>query len=227
MIHRAFSYVPDKARRTLQRVRRRFYPSQRELDYARWFANEGDKTVRLDYALGPESIVFDVGGFEGQWASDIFARYCCVVHVFEPVPKYAQAIETRFVGNPRIHVHGFGLAGRTREEQIAIIGDGSSIFARGDEHMSIKLKSAREFCDQAGFEQLDLMKINIEGGEYELLEHLLETGAVARVRHFQIQFHDFVPDARQRMERIQQQLGRTHRLCWQYPFIWEGWSRIG
>lgn len=77
-----------------------------------------------------------------------------------------------------------------------------------------------EFLADRSQEQVDLGKINIEGAEYELLEHLSSTG-----RDVQVQFHDFVPLAAERMARIQSGLGRTHRPTYQYRFVWENWRR--
>ena len=68
------------------------------------------------------------------------------------------------------------------------------------------------------------MKINIEGGEYDLLEHLIETGFVKNIFDLQIQFHDFIPNARGRMENIQKKLKKTHKLSYQYEFVWESWK---
>ncbi len=74
-----------------------------------------------------------------------------------------------------------------------------------------------------GITAIDLMKINIEGAEYDLLEYLIASGLVRRIRRFQIQFHDFVLDAEARMLAIQEQLASTHRVTYQFPFIWENW----
>ena len=60
------------------------YVSPQEKRCIPWFQNNGDKTLRLNYPLTDKSIVLDLGGYEGQWASDIFSRYCCFIHVFEP-----------------------------------------------------------------------------------------------------------------------------------------------
>ena len=61
-----------------QKIHRHFSPpkkSPREYTVAQWEADAGDKKLRLTYDLTPEHIVWDVGGFEGQWSSDIFAKY--------------------------------------------------------------------------------------------------------------------------------------------------------
>ena len=45
-----------------------------------WFKIQGDKTLRLNYNLNDASLVFDLGGYEGQWSSDIFSKYCCFIN---------------------------------------------------------------------------------------------------------------------------------------------------
>ena len=40
--------------------------------------------------------------------------------------------------------------------------------------------------------KIDLLKINIEGGEYEVLENLIENDLIKNIDNIQIQFHDFV-----------------------------------
>src|SRR5258708_7901812 len=70
-----------------------------------WFKNNGDETLRLNYPeLNEGSIVFDLGGYKGQWASDIYARYNCAVYIFEPYSIYANNIRDRFAKNNKIHL---------------------------------------------------------------------------------------------------------------------------
>jgi FkbM family methyltransferase len=190
---------------------------------AAWFRDEGDKTLRVDYDLSEDSVVFDLGGYEGQWTSDIFARYCCSIHVFEPVQDYAKQIEKRFAKNKRIVVHQQGLASENGKVMIAMDRDASSTFKSGAKTTEGILVKAIDFLRDNELSKIDLMKINIEGGEYELIEHLIETKFVTNIRNMQVQFHDFVPNAEERMLRIQKELEKTHSLTYQYRFVWENW----
>ena len=79
--------------------------------------------------------------------------------------------------------------------------------------------------EEHGIESVQLMKINIEGGEYELLERLVETGLIARVDDIQVQFHNFAADAAARMEQLQRAMRATHTPTYQYRFVWENWRR--
>lgn len=199
--------------------------SLKQVAHESWVCADGDHTLRMDYAIKANEIVLDIGGFEGQWASDIFARYLCDVHVFEPVPKFAQSIRQRFENNSNIHIHEAALGNRSDSISISIDGDASSTLLIGERDIEVALMSCSDLILKHGWDEIALVKINIEGGEYELLEHLIETGLIARIRDIQVQFHDFVPDAHARMFAIQQKLCQTHHLTYYFPFIWENWKR--
>lgn len=190
-----------------------------------WFDANGDKTLRLTYDLCEDSTVFDLGGYEGQWASDIYAMYRCSIYVFEPVEEFAKKIQKRFERNDNIHVHQIGLSGVGRSTRVYLNRDSTSAFKQTPQCREINLVRADDFLVTHKIDKIDLMKINIEGGEYDLLDHLLETGWIKRIRDIQVQFHDFVPDAEPRMKRIQIGLSRTHTLTYQYPFVWENWRK--
>jgi FkbM family methyltransferase len=192
---------------------------------AQWVRDKGDGTLRLNYDLNENSIVFDIGGYQGEWANDIFAKYCCTIHIFEPVPDFAENIKQRFKGNPKIHVYNYGLAGEKRLETIAICEDESSTFKHGNHSVEIRLVNALEFVKNNNINTIDLMKINIEGGEYELIEHFIESEFIKEIRDIQVQFHEFVSDAGVRMKKIQEELKKTHFLTYQYEFVWENWRR--
>lgn len=189
-----------------------------------WFAINGDRTLRLDYPLTAESIVFDVGGFEGNWAAEIYDRYGCTVHIFEPVVTFHAGIVARFASNPKIHVWPFGLASVDGDLAIGLAGDSSSIHRKiGAETEIAQLRSFAGFLDERRIKHIDLLKINIEGGEYELLEHILNMSLAGSITDIQVQFHDFIPDASRRMRAIQGRLAATHSLTYQYEFVWENW----
>jgi FkbM family methyltransferase len=214
--------VGAAARAALAGVRWLAAPSP---EIRRWREIDGDRTLRLDYDLTPDSVVLDVGGFEGQWTSDIVAMYGCRVHVFEPVPAFADRIAARFARNPRVTVHRYGLAAGDGTEPISLAGDASSVVRAGNaaETISIELRRARDVLDSIGPGRFDLVKLNIEGAEYDLIEHLADEDLMPRIRDLQVQFHSFVVDAPERMSQIRSRLARTHEPTFQFDFVWENW----
>jgi FkbM family methyltransferase len=207
------------------RFAKKIYLYPEEIRVIPWIESKGDMNYRVNYGLNEHSVVFDLGGYEGNWASDIFSRYCCTIHIFEPVPAYADRIRDRFSSNKHIHVHKFALAERTGYGEIVLKDDGSSMFIKEGKHQQIQLVDGIEFVRQEGIQLIHLMKINIEGSEYDLLDYIIRTGFIECIENIQVQFHDFVPDAQKRMSAIQEQLKATHDLTYQFPFIWENWKK--
>ncbi len=206
------------------KIFRKIFPSKQAKRVKPWILVNGDKTLRLNYGLNKESLVFDLGGYEGQWASDIFSKYQSNIWVFEPFQKYAQNIIKRFEWNDKVKVFEFGLGERDNILKIFVNDDASSTFKKSGEAYDIKIISAIDFLNSKGVQYIDLMKINIEGGEYELLESLIDGGFIKNIGNIQVQFHDFVPNARERMQGIQSSLKKTHKLTYQYEFVWENWA---
>lgn len=69
--------------------------------------------------------------------------------------------------------------------------------------------------------KVNLMKINIEGGEYPLLMHIADNDKLGLVDEYQIQFHNFIEDAEHKRESIIKSLSKTHKRTWCYTFVWE------
>jgi hypothetical protein len=69
--------------------------------------------------------------------------------------------------------------------------------------------------------------VNIEGGEYDLFDRLIDIGWLPRVRSVLVQFHEWHPQAYRRRRAIRRALRRSHDEAWNYPFVWELWRRRG
>lgn len=190
----------------------------------KWYADGGDYYFRFNYKLDDQSIVLDIGGYDGQWASDLFSMYKCKIFIFEPVNAFAEKISKRFRQNDQIEVFNFGLGGFSRPEIIHLSDSGSSIFGHSKDCEKIVIVDIKDWLDQKKVDKISLMKINIEGCEYELLERLIDTKLISKIENIQIQFHNISKDSRIKMRNIQDELIKTHKLTYQYLFVWENWT---
>lgn len=208
----------------LQILKKRFFPSSSQKAMKEWLNVKGDETLRLNYpSLKESSIVFDLGGYKGQWASDIYSRYNCKIYVFETVKKFSQDIEKRFEKNVSIKSFNFGLSSSSRKELIFIDEDGSSLFGKGKKE-EISLVEFGEFLKAEKIKKIELMKVNIEGAEYELIEYLIKKGLMNKIDNLQIQFHKNIQDYIKRYKFIRGHLEKTHKQTYYFPFIWENWK---
>lgn len=218
--------IKSRLGRCLERVAQfwRVGVLRRPLPIDRWIADRGDQTVRIDYPLSSASLVVDVGGFQGNWSQQILDRYGCSICIFEPVSAYTQTITKRFEGCAKVTVYPFGLADAAARTQIAVLGAASSVFAVGQrQYETIELRDAAEVLEPLRSRGIDLIKINIEGGEYDLLARMIETGIARSCRDIQVQFHPQIPGAVELRRQLQEALSVSHRLTYEYPFVWENW----
>ena len=202
------------------------FPTEHDKELRRWYSDDVDDERRYDYDLGSDSLVIDLGGYKGQWASDIYARYNCRILVFEPVKSFADKIAKRFAHNPRVKVFRVALGANRRQGIIGLNNDGSSVYRDAPTKDVIQFEDVTEFFAQHNIDSADLMKVNIEGGEYELLPRMIETGLIKTIRHLQIQFHDIEFGSETRMKEICAELSKTHKPTYQYKFVWESWTRL-
>ena len=208
----------------IKHIKDELFPSEERLMAKKWQVDGGDYAFRFHYNLDKDSIIFDLGGYEGQWASDIFSRYRCHLYVFEPVQSFAEHIRKRFKYNEKIKVFECGLGGVSRFEAISIDADGSSLFRNSDNTEQIEIIDIKHWVEENSITYIDLMKINIEGGEYELLDRLIETNLMNIVNNIQVQFHNIDSKSKSHMIKIREALAHTHEPTYQYEFVWENWE---
>ena len=184
-----------------------------------------DLLTRFDLSGGAQ--VVDVGAYIGRWAICVADSNDCHVFAFELSPLIQPRLEGAVGGRQDITALPYGLGGSDEIVQINRKELGSSVFSKDADHTetdSADIRDVANVWQELGLSKVALMKINIEGGEYELLERMSQRGLLATVDTFLIQFHEWLPKAHRRRRDIRKQLALTHTLVWDYPFVWELWQ---
>jgi FkbM family methyltransferase len=190
------------------------------------FYRAGGNQLLLDINIDSNELVLDIGGFKGEWTSQIFLKYGCQSIIYEPSQSFAEICINKFKLNPSIQVVSAGVGGENRKAQFSKAEDGTS------EHLSNKTDFFEaEIIDIADIikgiqKQIGCLKANIEGGEYELLERLISTGDISLVNNILVQFHQQPEDFEKRYHSIIESLRKTHICVWSFPMVWEYWIRL-
>lgn len=160
------------------------------------------ETLRYEYDINENSYVIDIGSYRREWAHEIEKRYGCIVECFEALDNRA-----------------------------AWKFDGELEFG-GEFYYSSQLEKVKPYkykCfDIARWidKKVDLLKINIEGAEYELIGYLLEKDLIDRIENIQVQFHLVEGMECEKLYlQISEGLKKSHRISWRYPFVWENWIK--
>jgi FkbM family methyltransferase len=216
----------SKSKTLIHILKVKIAPTEKDIAYANWNKDDGDNSLRYNYDLNKDSVVFDIGGYKGDFASEVASRFQSKIFVFEPVEKFYLYTKARFKKNPTISIFQYGLGGKNETFEIEEDENKTQMKASSKQKKTIKVevKDIETVIRDLNITKIDLMKINIEGGEYELLEKIFKMGFMDKVLDFQIQFHDFVPDADQKKASVTEKLKKTHKCTWSYQYIWENWT---
>ena len=191
-----------------------------------WYAMNGDKAFYCEWPLIGDSVVFDVGGYEGAWAQRIAQKYNPHLYVFEPSPRaYNLAVEKLCLWE-KAKVFNFGLGPGNGTFPLGDCNtDGASFLKPGASPViNAEIVCLGDFLNTHGIKQIDLMAINIEGGEFELLPYMIHHGMTRFISRFMIQWHSVVDNAREAQLAIQYKLAETHVMSWNLG-AWEAWER--
>jgi FkbM family methyltransferase len=183
-----------------------------ENSLAAW-QNQNLEYIRYEYDLKPGDKVIDIGAYKGEWANEIYNRYHCKMLAIEPT-EYIMDFKNGTIIN---------MAAGTHHGKMSFGGRAyySSTFEDGDhEYQCFDINEVL-----GRLTEVALLKINIEGAEYDLLQHIIGAGLHKRIKNIQVQFHQIAGVPYQKWyEEISKQLSLTHKLTWHYPYCWENWQ---
>lgn len=190
-----------------------------------WRKDDGDNTLRLNYNLDETSLVMDLGGYMGEFSQKIYDKYKCNIICLEPCFNFYEVVAKRFQGNDKVKVYNLGVGVLDETKVLYCDGDSTSFYSTAGKYS--------EFSSTISFDsfvknikKIDLLKINIEGGEYDLLDHIIQHGLQHKLGNIQVQFHRNIDNYEVRRRNIQDVLRKTHKLTYSYEFIWENWQLL-
>lgn len=189
----------------------------------KWHELDGDNTLALDWELTEDSHVWEIGGYEGRWAQQIWDKFHCNITIFEPQPWAFRKLQERFTGNLKIHLLPYGL---WTNDNTLIMGnfetDGASVVNNAKPPFT--QVGVKDIClEMDSFvvrhKQIDLALMNVEGAEFILLPRLIHSGRMRFFRQFWCQFHPgLVENGDDVAFDIIVDMNKTHDVLWEcYP----------
>ena len=148
------------------------------------------------------------------------------VYVIEPIKEFYNQMADRFKEQNNIHLLDVGVGVEDKKGVIYLSNDGSSANVENSIPVEVEFRTLDRILNEWGIEVVDLLQMNIEGDEYVILEDMLRTGAIDRIKTLQVQFHLGIENDREKREAICEGLkARGFKLKYSYPFVWEAWTK--
>lgn len=176
-----------------------------------------------DLALNRDSLVIILGGYLGESGHRFRSKFGCRIIIVEPIPKFVNVLQTKFEGEHRVEILPKAVSNRNGYMSLFLDGERTSSIIEANNKVEVPVM---DICllvrDQN--QPVDLIEFNIEGGEYDCLEALIESGLIQTIKILQIQFHDFSQSSELNRAQIRDNLRLTHCLKFNYEWVWERWE---
>jgi FkbM family methyltransferase len=188
------------------------------------FYRSGGKPKLYEIFVDNKDIILDIGGYEGEWTEKMVIKYGCKSIIYEPVPEFAKICIDKFKFNSNIKVIKSAVGGSNRKILLSLADNGTSEFIASQidqiEADVIDIVDILKIKD----DKIGCIKINIEGGEYEVLERLISTGKIKNIKCILVQFHRQPENYENRYVNIINELEITHEVVWSHYMVWECWK---
>lgn len=154
-------------------------------DYGGWYIhpNISDKSTVYSLGIG-EDISFD---------ESLMSKYGVTVHAFDPTPESHKWLNKQKIPKNLV-IHNYGISNYDGKAQLYALNYPTDISktilkeSKVDQSsIDIKVKRLVTVMKNLGHHRLDLLKMDIEGAEYVVIEDILKSGI--DVRQLLIEYH--------------------------------------
>ncbi len=144
-------------------------------DYGGWFVpTELITSDWICYCAGVgEDITFDLG---------LIDRFSCHIYAFDPTPKAAAYVAKTASNQPKFHFFEVGLWSEDKTLKFFAPKNPNHVshsvvnLQRTDDFFEASCKKISSIMKEIGHEKIDLLKMDVEGAEYEVLNNMIESG---------------------------------------------------
>jgi FkbM family methyltransferase len=198
-----------------------------------------DTAVLQQLKRGQQSpVIFDVGANRGQFlqlALTQFAGRQTVIHAFEPSSAAFSELKRRFGSQSGVILNHFALGSEASEQPLYCDVAGSelsSLYPRKIAHHGtpftgselVQVRTLDEYCGLQGVSRIDLLKLDVEGHEWQALQGAVQMFARGAIQIVSFEFggcnidsRTFVRDFFHFFESRDMQLARVTAAGKLYP----------
>lgn len=134
--------------------------------------------------LDEESVVVSVGiGRDISFDKSISRRFGCIVQMFDPTPEAVRYLKEQDLPT-KLHGHEIGLSAFDGTSKFQCSSDDGTMYRisqeSGGEQVELEVRRLGTIMKLLGHDRVDLLKIDIEGAEYEVIEEITRNGPLPR-----------------------------------------------
>lgn len=169
------------------------------------------------------SVVYSFGiGEDVSFDLTLIEAVGCQIHAFDPTPKSLAWVD-REVREPRFIVHPWALGPKVGSMQLWLPSAPEHVSAscrpsdeRSEESFVAECKDLPTIMTLLGHTHVDVLKMDIEGAEYEVLSSLTADSTIKKVRCLLVEFHHWMGGFHQQetLDAIEALRGEGFLILW-------------
>ena len=215
--------ISDKIINFIQNRRLRVeknYPGE----FGRFFKDGGMDTLLNHIKISEKSVVVDVGSFKGEFAEKILLKFGSNLILLEPLINEYNILKKKFFLNEKIKLINKALSNHNKRAYLLNESINSLITDKNSSNViKVDCIDVKDLFD--GKLNIDLIKLNVEGSEYEKIEKLINLKYLTKCKNYLIQFHH--KDNKEfysRKKNIEKNfIDNKFLKIASYEYVWELW----
>lgn len=152
-------------------------------DVDSWFVLDDQLDNAIIYSGGAgKDITFEI---------NLIQKYNCSVYLFDPSPTGINTVK-EFKSSPNLHFSPIGLAGENKNIQFSLpenAQEGSFTILKDQNIIEFPCQKLSDIAKKNNHYYIEILKIDIEGFEYEVLEEIISSEI--KVRQICVEYHHF------------------------------------
>tara|TARA_R110001632_G_scaffold101693_1_gene209579 strand:- start:6372 stop:7064 length:693 start_codon:yes stop_codon:yes gene_type:complete len=192
--------------RRLKKLLGKYRHIQKEINYeSRWFGTEYGGFYIIPELVGEHSVIYSFGiGEDISFDKELIKEFKCHVYGFDPTPKSINWCEEQTLPD-NFKFFKYGLANKTGVVTFNLPKNENHVSGSIINHKNVSIEDSidvdmKSFKDIIGIfkhKKIDVIKMDIEGSEYDTLESIFMSGI--QINQIVVEFHErFFKDGKEK-----------------------------
>ncbi len=191
-----------------------------------FFKDGGNSLIYKKLDLNSQSVVIDGGGYEGEFIDNVLINFGSEVESYEPLEREFKNLNKKYINNDKVKIYNYAIFSKSAD--LYLNQEGISSYIVKDKHGKDTIKiNAIDIVEIINKKKkIDLLKLNVEGAEYDILNRIIESNNLSNIKSFLIQYHKSIKNSVELRTEIRSEFKKNNFIeVFNYDFVWEYWKK--
>ncbi len=194
-------------------------------DLGKFYRDGGMDNILNCFKINDASKVLDAGAYKGEFADEILKKFGSNLILYEPLESEFNYLRKKYQYNLKVELHNMAISNTDNYKFLSLENNNSSLSdVKIKNSIKIKCKNIINIFDKE--KNIDLIKMNIEGSEYEILNAIINKNYLKKCKYYLIQFHHKNNENLKKNKEIIENkfLEMNFKKIFGYNYVWEVWE---